>query len=205
MPDDTSDGGIGPFPTTLTLTVPTRVLLVSGSLRRASTNTALLRTAASVSPEGSTCRFYDRIEHLPAFNPDEDRHPLPPEVQRLRDLIHEADAIVFSTPEYAGALPGSLKNLLDWTIGDEQVGSIYEKPVGWLNASPRGADGAHRELRTVLGYAHARIVDGACIHVPVTPAMIGRDGLIQDDTIRAALRDVLADLAATTIPTFGSS
>lgn len=184
--------------------MPTRFLLVSGSLRRASTNTALLRTAALVAPEGSACRLYDRLGRLPAFNPDEDRHPLPTEVQRLRDVIHEANAIVFSTPEYAGALPGSLKNLLDWTIGDEQVGSIYEKPVGWLNASPRGADGAHSELRAVLGYAHARIVDEACIRVPVTSTIICGDGLIHDHGIRAALRDVLADLAAITTPTLGS-
>jgi chromate reductase len=188
----------------LSLTVPTRFLLVSGSLRRASTNTALLRTAALAAPEGTICRLYDRLGNLPAFNPDEDRLPLPPEVERLRNVIHEANAIIFSTPEYAGALPGSLKNLLDWTIGDDQVGSMYEKPVGWLNASPRGADGAHSELRIVLGYAHARIVDGACIRVPATSAMIGGDGRIQDDTTRATLRAVLLDLAATTSPMFGS-
>jgi chromate reductase len=175
--------------------VPTRFLLVSGSLRRASTNTALLRTASLAVPRGSTCRLYDRLGDLPAFNPDDDRHPLPPEVQRLRDLIHEANAIIFSTPEYAGALPGSLKNLLDWTIGDEQPGSIHEKPVAWLNASPRGADGAHGELRTVLGYAHARIMEGACIRIPVTSAMIGGDGLIQDDRTRATVRDAVVKLA----------
>jgi chromate reductase, NAD(P)H dehydrogenase (quinone) len=99
------------------------ILLVSGSLRQTSTNTALLRTAAEVAPEGVECRIYGRLASLPAFNPDEDRHPLHPEVQRLRDAIHQADAIMSSTPEYTGALPGSLKNLLDWTIGDE--GGLY--------------------------------------------------------------------------------
>lgn len=80
----------------------TRFLLVSGSLRRASTNSALLRTAALAAPQGSTCRLYDRLGNLPAFNPDEDRHPLLPEVERLRNVIHEANASSFpllNTPE----------------------------------------------------------------------------------------------------------
>ncbi len=126
--------------------MPQSFLLVSGSLRSASKNTAVLRTAAKLAPEGVDCRIYDHLASLPALNPDEDRYPLHKEVERLRNAIHEADAMVFSTLEYAGALPGSLKSLLDWTIGDEQVGSIADKPVGWINTSTRGANGAHSEL-----------------------------------------------------------
>ncbi len=92
--------------------------------------------------------------------------------------------MVFSTPEYAGALPGSFKNLLDWTIGDDQPGSIYHKPVGWINASPRGAVHAHESLRRVLEYATATIVDTACVESPVTSAMIGDDGCIADPSAR---------------------
>jgi NAD(P)H-dependent FMN reductase len=161
---------------------------------------AALRTIARIAPEEIGCYIYDRLARLPAFNPDEDRHPLHPEVQRLRDAIHQADAAIFCSPEYAGALPGSLKNLLDWTIGDEQAGSIYEKPVAWVNASPRGAEGAHSELRTVLGYAHARVVDAACAHIPVTSQMIRSDGLVEDDATQAALARVLTALALATIP-----
>jgi len=175
--------------------MPQTFLLVSGSLREASTNTAVLRTAVRISPPGIDCLVYARLANLPPFNPDDDRHPLHPEVERLRDAIHQADAIVFSTPEYAGALPGSFKNLLDWTIGDGQPGSIYDKPVGWVNASPRGAEGAHGELASVLGYAHARIIDAACARVPVTAPMIGPDGLIEGEESRALLAGVLAALA----------
>jgi NAD(P)H-dependent FMN reductase len=174
--------------------VKNRFLLVSGSLRAKSTNTALLRTAAQVAPEEVECRFYDGLARLPAFNPDDESDPPPPEVERLREAIHRADAVVFSTPEYAGALPGSLKNMLDWTIGDDQKGSIYGKPVSWLNASPRGADSAHRELSTVLGYAHARIIDAACSRVPITTAMIGADGLVEDDASRETLAEAMAAL-----------
>ena len=54
--------------------------------------------------------------------------------------------MLFSTPEYAGALPGSFKNLLDWTVGDDQPGSMNGKPVAWVNVSPRGAEHAHESL-----------------------------------------------------------
>jgi NAD(P)H-dependent FMN reductase len=174
------------------------ILLVSGSLRELSTNTALLRTAAAVAPEGVSCRLYDGVATVPAFNPDNDRDPLPPAVQQLRDAVHAADAVLFSTPEYAGALPGSLKNLLDWTIGDPDVGSIYDKPVAWVNASPRGAVGAHGELETVLGYAHARVIETACAHIPVTSQMIGPDGLVEPGSCRVALARVLSTLVAAT-------
>jgi NAD(P)H-dependent FMN reductase len=155
----------------------------------------MLRTAADIAPDGVTCSIYDGLAGLPAFNPDEDHHPLPAEVEQLRIAIHAVDAIVFCTPEYAGALPGSLKNLLDWTIGDDQPGSIDDKPVGWINASPRGSRGAHDELRTVLSYAHARVVDAACVVVPVSGAMIGEDGLIEDEQARASLLRALEALA----------
>ena len=64
---------------------------------------------------------------------------LHPAVAELRAAVRETDAVLFSTPEYAGALPGSFKNLLDWMIGDDKPGSIYEKPVAWINPSAHGA------------------------------------------------------------------
>jgi chromate reductase, NAD(P)H dehydrogenase (quinone) len=172
-----------------------RLLLVSGSLRARSTNTAVLRTAAAVAPADMECDLYPGLGLLPHFNPDDEEGPLDPAVGDLRGRIHGADALVFSTPEYAGALPGSFKNLLDWTIGDDQPGSIYEKPVGWVNASHRGAGGAHRELRTVLAYAHARLIDSACAQITITSQMVGPDGVIADGASRIALAGVVAALS----------
>ena len=164
-----------------------RVLLVSGSLRRLSTNTAVLRTAAAVAPPGVDAVLFDGMAGLPHFNPDDEVEPLHEAVDHLRRAIRAADAVVFSTPEYAGAMPGSFKNLLDWTIGDDRPGSICNKPVAWVNASPRGAALAHDSLRAVLGYAHAEVVERACAHVPVTSTMVGRDGLIDDPSVRDRL------------------
>ena len=113
----------------------------------------------------------------------------------LRSRIRTADAVVWSTPEYAGALPGSFKNLLDWTIGDDRPGSIYEKPVAWVNVSAHGAVNAHESLRKVLCYANAEIIKGACTELPVTRPMIDDDGLIADEYVRSHLAALLETLA----------
>jgi chromate reductase, NAD(P)H dehydrogenase (quinone) len=182
---------------------PPLVLLISGSLRGNSTNTAALRTAQRVAGIGIVVERYDGVQRLPHFNPDDDVEPLHPAVAELRRQIHRADALVLSTPEYAGALPGSFKNVLDWTIGDDQPRSISEKPVAWINTSPRGASHAHESLRIVLGYANAAVVESACAHIPVTAADIGTDGLITDPIIRKEIAAALARLAehVTTAPT----
>jgi chromate reductase len=172
------------------------ILLVSGSLRQQSTNTAVLRTAQTDAPRGTECVLYDGLADLPHFNPDDDHDTPPAAVGHLRDAVHRADALLFSTPEYAGAMPGALKNLLEWLIGDEQPRSIYEKPVGWVNASPRGARLTHESLDTVLRYAHAQVIGAACGSVPVAAASVGADGLVSDAAARADIGRLVEALRA---------
>jgi chromate reductase, NAD(P)H dehydrogenase (quinone) len=175
-----------------------RILLVSGSLRHGSTNSALLRTAVTLAPAEAPAVLYGGMRSLPHFDPDDDHAPWPPAVTELRSALRAAHAILFCTPEYAGALPGSFKNLLDWTVGDDQPGSIYDKPVAWINASasPTGAADAHESLAKVLHYVHAAVVTEACVAIPVSRAMVGADGSIADAAARAAVAQVLAQLAA---------
>jgi chromate reductase, NAD(P)H dehydrogenase (quinone) len=153
----------------------------------------------AVAPEGVACTRYDGLDALPHFNPDDDWEPLPSAVVDLRASIAAADAVLFCTPEYAGALPGSFKNLLDWTVGG---GEMYGKRVGWINASglPTGAADAHASLRKVLGYLSTEIVEDACVHVPVARQAVGDDGLIRDPQLRARIADVLTTLAARSSP-----
>jgi len=179
-------------------TEPCRILLISGSLRGGSTNTALLRTACDATPAGVVTVLYEGMADLPHFNPDDDAEgaPVHPAVADLRAAIHAADALLVSTPEYAGALPGSFKNLLEWTVGDA---STYRKPIAWVNVSARGPGGganAHASLRLVLGYVHAEIVEDACAHIPVAHGAVGEDGLIGDGESRSQVAAVLAALAA---------
>ena len=171
-----------------------QVLLISGSLRSGSTNTAVLRTAAAVAPADVTTVEYDGLDRLPHFNPDDDAEPLAPAVAALRAAIGAADAVLFSTPEYAGALPGSFKNVLDWSVGG---GEIYGKPVAWINASafgPTGAADAHDSLRKVLGYTGSDIVEAACVQIPVPRNAIGADGLVADPELREQIGQVLSTL-----------
>jgi NAD(P)H-dependent FMN reductase len=171
------------------------ILLVSGSLRDGSTNTALLRTARSMTPEGVVTLLYEGMGDLPHFNPDDDvdGEPLPPAPAELRRLLDECDAILFSTPEYAGGLPGSFKNLLDWTVG----GGTYEKPVAWINASgsPTRAADAHESLRKVLTYTNTDIVEGACTRIPVARKAVGADGLVSDARVRSSVAWVLVTMS----------
>lgn len=174
-----------------------RLLLVSGSLRAGSTNTALLRTAPEVAPLGVEVYLYQGLDRLPHFNPDDDHEPLPGAIRDLRAELGRADAVLFSTPEYAGALPGSFKNLLDWAVGG---GELSGRPVAWINASgpaaPTGAAGAHDSLRVVVGYTGAVIVEDACVRLPVLRQSLGPDGLIADPALREGLASVLGVLAA---------
>ena len=160
-----------------------RVLLISGSTRRGSVNTAALATVAALAPGPAIADWYDGLALLPAFNPDDDGDRLPDEADRLRREIASADAVWVSTPEYAGSLPGSLKNLLDWTVGG---GQFYGKPVAWLDVAAEGrGQGARDGLRTVLGYVGADIVDAACRRVPVDRASVGPDGTVTAPGFRA--------------------
>jgi NAD(P)H-dependent FMN reductase len=168
------------------------VLAISGSLRSASTNTAVLRTAAAVAPPGVVVQLCDDLARLPHFNPDHDADPLPAAVAGLRAAVADADAVLFCTPEYAGALPGSFKNALDWCVG---CMAIQGKRVAWINASPgSGAVHAHASLRTVLGYVDATLVESACIHVPVTRELIDDAGLIPDAEFRRRISLALSVL-----------
>jgi chromate reductase, NAD(P)H dehydrogenase (quinone) len=165
-----------------------RVLLVSGSTRAGSGNAAALATTAAVAPRRVTTVVYDGLARLPAFNPDDDGDRVPREVAELREEITAADAVLFCAPEYAGTLPGSLKNLLDWTVGG---GQLYGKPAAWINVAAQGrGQGAQDALASVLGYVGAVIVEPACRRIPVDRAAASRDGTISDPRFRAEAAQV---------------
>ncbi|MEU9237193.1 NADPH-dependent FMN reductase [Streptomyces subrutilus] len=169
------------------------ILLLSGSLRAGSSNDSVLSTAQAVAPSQVRTVVYKGLAGLPHFNPDDDTDPLPAPVAELRAAIAEAAAVLICTPEYAGTLPGSFKNLLDWTVGGTE---ICDKPVAWVNAAAAGrGQGAEGTLRLVLGYTGAAIVESACVSIPVVSQMIGTDGLITDPAVREQIGTVLACLA----------
>jgi len=166
-----------------------RFLLVPGSTRSASGNNAVLRAIGGLLPRG---RIFEGLETLPQFNPDRVDRP-GPAVEVLREELARADVVVFCTPEYAGGLPGSLKNLVDWTVGS---GDLYRKPVAWINAAGAGrGDGASAALAHVLGYVDADVLEPGGFRLPVVPGTLGSDGEVAHVDYRRRLEDVVVGLA----------
>src|SRR5919198_2390396 len=129
-----------------------RILGLSGSLRRASHNTSLLRAAAMSLPPGVELDLYDGLDDLPHYNADIDGEPAPEPVARLREAIAAADGVLIATPEFNGSIPGALKNALDWASRPFLDNALRGKPVAVLGASTGmfGAGGAEGQGRKVL-------------------------------------------------------
>src|SRR3954447_5455801 len=155
--------------------------LISGSLRDGSSNTAMLRTAQAVDPD---TELFARMGELPHFSPDDDGDELAAAVVELRAAVGRVDAVLVCTPEYAGALPGSFKNLLEWLVGG---GEAYRKPIAWINvfgpAAPSGAADAHHSPRKMVGYISMEIVEEACVRIPLARSDVADDGLVADPAI----------------------
>jgi len=172
----------------------TRILCISGSLRRDSHNTSLLRAAAEAAGPDVELELYDGLKEIPPYDEDDDVHPRPPSVARLNEAITSADAVLFSTPEYNSSIPGQLKNAIDWVSRPVATNALRNKPVAVVGASTGGfgAVWAQAELRKVLSALGARVLD---VELPVPHAHTRfEDGGLTDDEIRAALEDVLEAL-----------
>ena len=131
-----------------------RVLGISGSLRRDSYNTKLLRHAGELfEDEGVEFRIYDRLKDVPPYDEDDDVADAPEAVSRIRQAVRAADAVFFTTPEYNSSIPGALKNALDWVSRPLATNAMRNKPVAVIGASAGmfGAVWAQAELRKVLG------------------------------------------------------
>lgn len=166
-----------------------RVLGISGSLRAASLNSALLRTAKRVAPPEVGLEIFDGVGRLPLFNPDLEAK-LPPRVKALHAAVATADALLFASPEYAHGVTGAIKNTLDWLVSFEP---FFHKPVAVLNASPR-ARHADAALRETLKTMSAVIVEAASIGIPLLGANLTEDGMAQDPMVVSAVKGSLLAL-----------
>ena len=139
------------------------MLFVSGSLRRGSYNTALLREAANALPSGVGHVWLDPSTGLPPSSEDDDGERAPAAVELLHRTIAAAEAVLIATPEYNGSIPGGLKNAVDWASRPFPDNALREKPVAVIGASTGlfGAVWAQAELRKSLGSAGARVIDAA--------------------------------------------
>ncbi|HXC55008.1 MAG TPA: NADPH-dependent FMN reductase [Rhizomicrobium sp.] len=164
-----------------------RLLAISGSLRAVSTNTALLEAAARLAPPQMRVELFGGVGGLPHFNPDLDCEPLPAPVAAWRAAVAAADGLLFSSPEYARGVPGSLKNAVDWLVsGPEHPG----KPVAFFHASERGV-ASQAALRLILETMGARIIDAATIAVPLLGRQTDAGEIAGDADVAAKIRRAL--------------
>ncbi|WP_136622123.1 MULTISPECIES: NADPH-dependent FMN reductase [Mesorhizobium] len=128
------------------------ILAISGSLRAASTNSALVAALARNAPPGCRVTVYDGLGRLPIFNPDDEGERTPLEASALIDAVTQADGVVISCPEYAHGVPGGLKNALDWLVSRD---AAVAKPAMLVHASPRSlfARAALDEIMRTMSFA----------------------------------------------------
>jgi NAD(P)H-dependent FMN reductase/catechol 2,3-dioxygenase-like lactoylglutathione lyase family enzyme len=167
-----------------------RVLAIAGSLRRASSNVAVVHAAARLAPPGVEVSIYRELAAIPPFNPDDDAGSIHPAVHHLRTAVDACDAVLISSPEYAHGVSGVLKNALDWIVGS---GELLDKPVALVNASAR-ATHAHAALRETLVTMSARVIDGACITVPLDGRRLDANGIAGDDRLSTLLSSAITAL-----------
>ena len=169
-----------------------RVLAISGSLRRASSNSALVRAVARLAPGEVEVSIYHELEQLPPFNPDLEGCSTPAAVTRLRAALRACDAVLISSPEYAHGVPGVLKNALDWVVGS---GELVDKPVALINTSAR-ATHAWASLAETLSVMSACVVLDASITVPLGGRTVDANGIVGDAAFASALRSAISVLAS---------
>ena len=174
-----------------------KVLGISGSLRRDSYNTKLLRAAEELLPPFAELTVWDELKAVPPFDEDDELGPTPSAVASLREAVAEADAIVFATPEYNASVPGQLKNAVDWLSRPVATAALRGKPALVVGASTGafGAVWAQAELRKVLATAGARVVE-AEVAVGHAPAKFDGSGALVDEELNDQLREALDVLAA---------
>ena len=173
----------------------TKILAFSGALRKASTNTALLRAAKQVAPEGVEIEIYEGISALPYFDQDLEGD-VPASVVELREKIAAADGVLIASPEYNYSIPGVLKNALDWASRPYGESVLTGKPVAVMGASGSGFGTvrAQNHLRDVFHWLDAKVVTKPEVHVGNNWERFDGEGNLVDETSRNLVAGLIAAL-----------
>jgi chromate reductase len=171
------------------------VLGISGSLRAASYNTALLRAAATLMPAEMTFEQFD-LAPLPMYNQDVNEQGMPDVVQHFRQRIAAADALLIATPEYNHSIPGVLKNAIDWASRPPDQ-PFNNKPVAIMGASPGifGTARMQKHLRHVCAALNMHVLNKPEVLIGGIPHKVDEHGTLVDETTIGFLRDQLGALA----------
>ena len=170
------------------------VIGISGSLRKGSFNTAALRAAQGLAPEGMTIERAE-IGDLPLYNDDVRAAGFPPPAERLRAQIAAADAVLLVTPEYNYSISGVLKNAIDWASRPPSQ-PFEAKPVAIMGASPGlfGSVRAQYHLRQMLIFLNAMPVNRPEVMIGQAQNKFDADGNLTDEPTREFIRKLLVAL-----------
>lgn len=173
---------------------PIRVVGISGSLRAGSYNTAALKAAIALAPEGMTIETAE-IGDLPLYNDDVRAAGYPPAAQRLRDQLAAADAILFVTPEYNYSVPGVLKNAIDWASRPPSQ-PFDNKPVAIMGASGGilGTARAQYHLRQMLIFLNAFPINKPEVMIGQAGSKFDENGRLTDEATAGFIRQLLEAL-----------
>ena len=174
------------------------ILGISGSLRRASFNTGLLRAARDHAPEGTRIEI-GNIHDVPLYDGDlETASGLPDAVKTLQAQLSDADALLLVTPEYNNGMPGVLKNAIDWMSRGDGLKAFAGKPVAVIGASPGGFGTilAQNHWLPVLRTLKADLWTEGRLMVSRAGQAFDDNGNLTDDKTKAALTDFLQGFAA---------
>jgi len=173
----------------------TTLLGISGSLRKASTNTLLMRNAADIF---SADTFVEGDIDLPLYNGDiEDASGVPASVQKLADQIAMADAVIIATPEYNKAISGALKNALDW-VSRTKGAPWKHKPVAIMSATAGRAGGERSQfsLRLAMMAFRPDILQGPEVLLAESGNAFDENGKLTGDIYIKMLTELMQDLKA---------
>ncbi len=161
-----------------------QILGISGSLRKASFNSGLLRAAQEIAPEQMEIAILD-INDLPLYNGDVEAKGDPASVVALKLAIRDADAVLFATPEYNWSISGALKNAIDWASRDREEGSFMGKPATIIGAGGRaGTARAQMQLREILAELGSVVMvkPGVLVQAFAPPRFDSQGNLIDEET-----------------------
>lgn len=184
--------------TTDPISRPARLLAISGSIRRASHCTAVLRSLPPLLPPGATLELFP-LGDIPLYNADLDGDQPPAAVARLKEAIKTADGLVFCSPEYNYGIPGVLKNAIDWASRPGFASPLKGKPALIMTASPGTAGGvrAQSQIRDALTATLARPLVRQHIAIASVATRV-QDGQLVDkptlDIIQAGLQELLEEI-----------
>jgi chromate reductase, NAD(P)H dehydrogenase (quinone) len=161
-----------------------RILGISGSLRRGSFNTGVLRAALELAPPGMTIETCD-ISAIPLYNEDVREQGFPPPVAELRARIKDADGLLLVTPEYNYSIPGVLKNAIDWASRPPEQ-PFEGKPIGIMGASAgaMGSGRAQYHLRQCFVFLNGLVMNRPEVMVPAAQTKFDPSGKLTDQATR---------------------